>query len=304
MASTDPRGASRIDALTLEDLPQAQALSAAACWNQNESDWRTMLEIGHGWGVRAVDAAGVLRLAASTVVVPYPGGFAWLSMVLVLPEFRRRGFASALLRQAIGHLDARGTMPVLDATPAGHAVYVLAGFTDTWGFRRYRREPVAQPRPVAQPQADAGAGGRARPLRDDDWPRIAALDRPAFGADRLALLRTLAVRAPGSAWVLERSGRIEAFVLGRDGREASQVGPLLAADADDARLLLDCALADVEGAVYVDLTDRHRAVAPWLEQRGFRFQRPFTRMVRSPRHPGSAPGDPATIVLVAGPELG
>ena len=31
------------------------ALSAAAAWNQNEPDWRLMLEIGHGWGISLAD---------------------------------------------------------------------------------------------------------------------------------------------------------------------------------------------------------------------------------------------------------
>ncbi len=43
------------------------------------------------------------------------------------------------------------------------------------------------------------------------------------------------------------------------------------------------------------------AALTWLQQQGFVFQRPFTRMVHGT---DAAPGDPATIVLAAGPELG
>ncbi len=82
-------------------------------------------------------------LAASTVVLPYGADFAWVSMVLVLPEFRRRGYASLLLRHALDALAAEGRAAVLDATPAGHAVYVQEGFADTWGFARWRREARA-----------------------------------------------------------------------------------------------------------------------------------------------------------------
>jgi len=53
--------------------------------------------------------------------------------------------------------------------------------------------------------------------------------------------------------------------------------------------------------VYADLLDRHGELLPWLQQRGFVFQRPFTRMVHGS---DAAPGDPTLIVLVAGPELG
>ncbi len=285
-----------IDALTPADLAEALRLSAAAQWNQNEADWRHMLAQGQGWAIHGRDDAGQRRLAASTLVLPYGTRFAWISMVLVLPEFRRRGHARQLLRHALAHLAARGLTAVLDATPAGRAVYAKEGFCDTWGFVRYRREARAD---ALQRAAD---GTMTRPLRDGDWREITALDAPAFGADRQALLRTLAARLPGAARVLEdKNGRVCGFVFGREGREACQIGPLLAHDLAAAQCLLGDALAATPGPVLVDLLDRCAALAPWLQTQEFSVQRPFTRMVRGA---SVAPGDPSTIVLVAGPELG
>ncbi len=283
-----------IEPLTTSDLAGALRLSAAAHWNQNEADWRAMLALGQGWAIHARDDAGNQRLAASTVVLPY-GAFAWVSMVLVLPEFRRRGYATQLLRHALAQLAARGTAAVLDATPAGHAVYLQEGFRDTWGFARYRR--------------DGHSGGTAeppgrlatRPLRESDWPAIAALDAPAFGADRLPLLRTLAARLPAAARVIEQGGRVRGFGFGRDGREVSQIGPLLADDMATATSLLGDVLSTLPGPVFVDLLDSQKALLPWLRQQGFSFQRPFTRMVHGAP---SAPGNASAIVLAAGPELG
>jgi hypothetical protein len=51
----------------------------------------------------------------------------------------------------------------------------------------------------------------------------------------------------------------------------------------------------------VDPLDSQAAALAWLQQQGFVFQRPFTRMVHGT---DAAPGDPTTIVLAAGPELG
>jgi hypothetical protein len=252
-----------------------------------------MLGIGRGWGITLEDGT----LAASTLVLPY-GGFAWVSMVLVLPEFRRRGYASLLLRHALGALEQDGRSAVLDATPAGHAVYVQEGFADTWGFARYRREARIPAGPSAD---DAGRATTTRPLVEADWPAIEALDVPTFGASRLPLLRELARRLPGAARVAEQDGRVRGFVLGRDGREACQVGPLLADDEATAKALLRDALAAVDGPVYVDLLDSRDAMKTELQQQGFAFQRPFTRMVHGR---STAPGDPARLWLVAGPELG
>ncbi|HRP27696.1 MAG TPA: GNAT family N-acetyltransferase [Burkholderiaceae bacterium] len=292
MAATERSPAIRL--LTAADLDAAVELSASAHWNQNRADWRTMLQLGQGWGIAGMDDAGREVLAASVVVLPYGADFAWTSMVLVLPAFQRRGYARQLLRHALAHLGAQGRAAILDATPAGRAVYVQEGFADTWGFARYRREAGA----AAPPATPAPA---TRRLTEADWPAIDLLDTPAFGASRLALLRTLAARWPQAARVAEEGGRLRGYVLGRDGREAAQIGPLLADDDGVAIALLGDVLRCAPGSLYVDLLDRRRSLLPWLEQAGFAFQRPFTRMVHGRR---SAPGDAAPIVLAAGPELG
>lgn len=303
--------------LAVADLAEAVALSASASWNQNEADWRLMLTLGRAWGIRAADAAGIERLAASVATLPYGSEFAWVSMVLVLPEFRGRGYATQLLAHALDELAWRGIAAILDATPAGRPIYLPLGFVDCWGFSRYRREApagtrsgsagtaAARPVPAAASSSpgvtETSESAAVRPLRDADWPAILRIDRPAFGADREALLRSLAARLPRAAHAAEHNGRITGFVFGRDGREASQLGPLLAPDTATARALLEAALSTIDGPVYLDLADRHSDLLPWLQSRGFAFQRPFTRMTRGLR---KAPGDPTPVVLVAGPELG
>jgi GNAT superfamily N-acetyltransferase len=261
--------------LGLQHLAGCLALSKAAHWNQNEADWRLMLEIGQGWGITA---AG--ELAASTLVLPF-GSFAWISMVLVLPGHRRKGYATRLLRVAIEELRKRGLTPVLDATPAGREVYRQEGFHDTWSFKRYfLKSPLAFEH-----------GRAVRALEEKDWDAILRLDREAFGASREKLLRNLHARLPEAAWVHE-----DGFILGREGRESRQLGPLVARNPQVAQELLAGALARVGTPLYIDLAD-HAGAPP----AGFQFQRPFTRMVHGSR---SAPGNAAQVFLVAGPELG
>ena len=263
-------------------------LSQAANWNQNAADWRLMLGFGRGWGVSMADGT----LAASTLVLPYGANFAWVAMVLVLPEHRRKGYATQLLRVALADLKKQGQTPILDATPDGHEVYVQEGFRDTWGFRRYALQGEKNP---------IGEQTQTRPITDSDWPQILRLDARAFGASREILLRNLAARLPEAALVAERRGQIMGFVLGRDGREAKQVGPLLARDEKTASALLAAAVGRTRSPVYVDIADQFPGLQAWVLGRGFEFQRPFTRMVHGADH---APGDASLVYCPAGPELG
>jgi hypothetical protein len=101
--------------------------------------------------------------------------------------------------------------------------------------------------------------------------------------------------------VCDGSAGLQGFLLGREGREALQLGPLVARDAGTARALLAAALAAVRPPLYLDLVDREPGLGAWLESLGFEFQRPFTRMVRCAP---AAPGEAGLVFCPAGPELG
>lgn len=288
-----------IRSLAPADLPGCVALSTAAHWNQNAADWQTMLALGHGWGIED-GMPGGRQLVASTLVLPY-GGVAWISMVLVLPSHRGRGHAGRLLRHAIDWLRARDLTPVLDATPAGFPVYDGLGFASCWTFARWRRDGRdATPAPMPD-VVGADDAPTIRPLAVSDWPAILAADHAAFGADRGALLRALAGRLPTVTRVAMRQDRLAGFVFARDGREATQVGPLWADDAVVAQHLLSAAIGAVPGPVFVDVADDHVGIRDWLAVRGFAPQRPFTRMWLAP---GDRPAAPHGQYLLAGPELG
>ena len=52
--------------LAPQHLGGCLALSKSANWNQNEADWRLMLQTGRGWGLSLADGT----LVASTLVLP------------------------------------------------------------------------------------------------------------------------------------------------------------------------------------------------------------------------------------------
>lgn len=271
-------------------IPGCVALVAEARWNQTADDWRTMLSLGEGFGL--VDAQGTL--VATSLALPYPtGGFGWISMVLVTESRRRQGLATRLMESAMRSLAAQKLTAILDATPAGREVYRLLGFQDTWGIDRMQRLDTVPLAPVPQRPV--------RPMTDADWPAVCALDARSFAADRSELLRALRSRLPGAALVSERDGRIDGFLLGRDGRLANQLGPCVAGDEATAIALLAAALGNVGGPVFLDMPAQHGAVRDWLTASGFTVQRPYTRMLLGRNEPFN---DVTRLFAIAGPELG
>ncbi|MDE2230043.1 MAG: GNAT family N-acetyltransferase [Alphaproteobacteria bacterium] len=268
------------------------ALSREAGWNQVAADWRIFLELGSAVGLMRGDGS----LIATAATLPYDRRFAWISMVLVAAAERRQGLARWLLRHCIDELLARNLVPVLDATPAGRAVYVDLGFRDSWTMRRLVGRTIRMPN-----EAIECAAATLRALEARDWPQVIAYDTAIFGADRGALLRRLANRLPAAALVAEHRSRLVGFLLGRDGRSMSQLGPLAAEDDRIAIALLAQAIAAVPAPLAIDLPDRHAALGDRLAMLGFCVERPLTRMVYGR---SIAFDDGARLFAVAGPELG
>lgn len=278
-----------IRGLRSEDLDGAVALNAEAGWNQIATDWRFMLEFGSGLAVE--DRCG--HLVASGMVLPCAERFAWIAMILVTAKWRRRGLATAIMAWAIELCRERGWIAGLDATEAGRSVYLPLGFEDVYRLSRW-----AIDRP---PALEAETPGGVAPATAADLPALADYDAVRNGGRREGLLAHLANRAPHLAFKFVSDGRLRGFLLGRNGRLATQLGPLVAEDEEVARALLAAGFAPVEGPLFLDAADHHGWLADWLPRLGFGRQRGYVRMLRGRSEPLD---DPGRMVLIAGPEFG
>lgn len=289
MATTDPWS---IRALGPADLRVALALSTGAGWNQVEADWRVFLEAGRLFGA---DAPGT-GLVATAATLPLGRELGWISMMLVHATFRGRGIAKRLLERCLLDLAAQGLAPGLDATSAGREVYAKFEFRATGTMTRLVREGSAAPAPSGPASAP-----EIRSATPADLDPMVALDKRAFATERRAVLARLLERSRGLAVVALDRGRHAGFALARDGRRATQLGPVVASDPKVAVALLSHAIAHVQGAVCVDLVDGHQAAHDALAAFGLVPQRQFTRMFY---RRDKSPGDPKLGIAIAGPELG
>jgi hypothetical protein len=144
-------------------------------------------------------------------------------------------------------------------------------------------------------------GPPARALRETDWKEVLVLDAQAFGCDRSRLLARLLARSGAFACVAEENGRLSGFLLGRDGRASTQLGPIVAADEAGACALAAWAVERASGSLIVDALDRHARLARWLASHGFEKERPYTRMALGR---DELFGDASRLAAIAGPELG
>ena len=187
--------------LAPSSLPDLLRLSTAAGWNQTEADWLRLLEL-EPEGCFGVEQDG--RIVASATAITYGRELGWIGMVLTLPEYRGRGFATLLMERCLRWCGERGIATVrLDATEMGRPVYERFGFVAEYAVER---------------RAGELHSAAARPPQFDF-----ELDRLAFGADRRRLL--------------ERTGGA------RPGRVAAYIGPVTARTAEEAReIILHCGI--------------------------------------------------------------
>jgi GNAT superfamily N-acetyltransferase len=274
--------------MSIADIPAGLDLCRASGWNQTERDWRYFLSTAPHGALAAVMNGQVIGTVAT---LPY-GPFSWISMVLVDPAARRKGLGTLLLNRGL-ELIPESMAARLDATPAGELLYRKLGFVAEYGVSRWFLD---------EKRRDKALATGVRPLTLADWPAIHEMDAHAFGASRATLLKRLAEEAPEYAWVAERDGRLQGYLLGRHGHLREHLGPLVTETADAAERLLDACLGAHRGrSVFLDAPDDQRSWSGTLVERGFGIERSFLRMYRGRL---TASGQPSQVYAITGPEFG
>jgi ribosomal protein S18 acetylase RimI-like enzyme len=290
--------------MTAEDIPQAMRLKDLAGWNQTVTDWERFLSENPD-GCFAAERDG--RVIGTSTTIVYEGRFAWIGMVIVDSRYRGQGIGTALLKSAIQYLDSRNVPCMkLDATPQGRILYEKLGFVSEYDIERWmlRREPERDSRtgilPVDGRAAILPVEGEAGmvPANED----VLRLDREIFGADRRALLRSLAEAGPEFTLVAREGVGTDGYAFGRRGSLADHLGPWMARNEYVAEHLLDEFLRrSRRDLVFIDCLRENPWALPLVRARGFEFSRPLTRMFRGTNE---HPGMPDLLCAVLGPEFG
>ncbi len=237
-----------------------------------------------GWG----------RAGTATTMV-YGSDLGWIGMVLVHPEYRRRGIGRGLLLKCIEHLKASGVRCIkLDATPQGRDVYESLGFKDEWTLRRWEADLSAL--------SPAVPNSLVRAWREADAIRFDSHDARAFGVSRQKLILALAKESQCAMTYEAESDDPRGFGLLRPGAQASYLGPVSATSPEAGIALIESLTAQGRaGRVFWDIPDLNAAAVGWAEGNGFTVQRNLTRMWLGDN---CKAGNPLQQFALAGPELG
>jgi GNAT superfamily N-acetyltransferase len=280
-------------AMTKHDIPAGLRLKDLAGWNQTAGDWNRFLAASPE-GCFVAEENGLVRGTATTIC--YENRFAWIGMVLVDPEHRKRGIGTQLLTKTIEYLDQQKIPTMkLDATPQGQPLYEKLGFVNEYEIERWvlKRSPVADMRTSKSNRA---------PLTEAQLELISRMDRDVFGADRSFLLRSLREETPQFAISDRGNGLLQGYAFGRCGSFADHMGPWMANGKDSAEKLLEEFLArSSRETLVVDCLKANEAAGELLRAHEFVFSRNLTRMYRGPN---AYAGNRASLCAIVGPEFG
>jgi GNAT superfamily N-acetyltransferase len=233
-----------------EHLAGAIRLSHQAKWPHRLEDWEMALYLSAG--IVAMDAKGT-RVLGTILMTPYKRDVATINMVIVDEAARGYGLGRQLMEAAIALAGWRALR--LIATPEGLPLYQKLGFRETGAVVQHQ----GLVRHVEAPT-------NVRRAEPHEMSAIIDLDRRACGADREDLLRVVA--KVGRFAVIDDGSRIAGFAALRAFGKGEVIGPVVAANANEAKALLAHFLAGrEEHFVRVDTAEAPR-LGSWLADRG------------------------------------
>jgi GNAT superfamily N-acetyltransferase len=263
------RAGTTLRAIDTRDLEAMHRLALQMSWPHRLVDCALLLELGRG--VVATDATN------EVVGVGMWWGFgksaATIGMVLVAPEHQGKGIGRALMSALI--TDAGERTLALNATAEGLGLYEKLGFGRTGLVRQHQARLVEVLTTSAVPPVPV------RHARPADFEALRTLDAAAFGASRAALIGRLL--ATGEAWVIDGDAGPTGFAILRAFGRGQMIGPVVAANEDEAiALVAAAARAASPGVLRIDIPAHAQHLAGWLADHGLPAIDTVTAMLRGP----------------------
>ncbi len=294
---SDDRLNYKILPFTEDDIPEAMDLKNALGWNQTVADWKRFLYLA---GEGSFKVLIEYRLAA-TCFVFIRDHIAWLAMLIVKEEYKRRGIGRALMEKSLTYCKERGIKLIkLDGTQEGYPFYKRFGFLDEGAVGMFKGKigSLDYVRSLA-------SGLKPKRVEMTNLEGIISIDTEAFGVGRAALIERLFVDYPESGFI---SGvkAISGYILFKPGHHSYQIGPLIASSRMEAEALLDAAIERIgienrKADICIYSLLNYPDAARLFKRKGFACVR---RLIRMYKGENVLQGRENMLYILSGPEKG
>ena len=272
-------------------------LKNALGWNQTVADWKRFIYLAGEGSFKVILED---RLAA-TCFLFIRDHIAWLAMLIVKEEYKRRGIGRALMEKSLECCKERGiTLIKLDGTQEAYPLYRGFGFLDEGevGMFKGRIGSLNNVRPHAP-------GLKLKQVHVKDLQGIVSIDTEAFGVSRAAMIERLLLDYPERGFIAGEK-EISGYILFKPGHHSYQIGPLIASSRKEAEVLLEAVIERIglenrKADICIFSPLNYPAAAQLFEITGFTCVR---RLIRMYKGKNMLRGRDKMLYALSGPEKG
>ncbi|APW39957.1 GNAT family N-acetyltransferase [Rhodoferax koreense] len=272
--------------MTALDLPGCQALSEDLRWPHRPADWEQVF--AHAEGVVAEQDGRIIATAQRWC---WGDRHATIGLVIVSPASQGHGLGRRLMNTMLEGLDGRSVL--LQATAEGRGLYERLGFVQTGELRQHQG--------MAKPTALIGLppGWRLRPAGANEAAALKRLDTAARGMPRDALIEDLLAIADSCVVLVDHDSAPRGFAMLRRFGRGHIIGPVVAPDAESAKVLIAHLAGQNAGRFTRIDIDFASGLSDWLEGIGLpSVDAPTTMLRGAPLADGpGAPNGPRLFAI-------
>ncbi|MBE7119695.1 GNAT family N-acetyltransferase [Bacillus cereus] len=243
----------KLDKSTIPDL---LSLCESIGWLQHEAfmkeQFHMYLSIGTIFGYIHEN-----KLIAAGGVFSFAPGFSSIGMLIVHPDFQRKGIGRILLNNSLKV--THPSLPItLIATKAGEPLYESYGFKSITTIHRFEKQATYRNTnsvPIKQ-------------IQQTDLQYLISLDQTATGAHRSKIYSSLLSRAIYS-FKIERDNQIDAFALCIQKGDVLCITPLISKKEKDAIQLLEMICNSWNGTIRIDVPHSQFSFRQFLQTANF-----------------------------------
>jgi GNAT superfamily N-acetyltransferase len=193
---------------------------------RDEDFWMTLTN-SVGWGMTSKDFERILRFSpkgcfiarldetdVGCVATTHYGKVAWIGNLVVMKEYRGKGYGEALMTKAMNHLRGEGVQTIrLDSVPKAIPLYKRLGFKEEYRSLRFTGK------------SSKHEVKHTRRMIIEDMDDVSKLDERYFKVKRRNLLEYALLNSPELCFTAWKGEKLEGYIMSRTSFNTIKVGP-------------------------------------------------------------------------------